>query len=157
YGPNVFALESFLDEIASETHKDPYLFRRELLGENKRAIAILDLAAEKSGWKTPPAAGVFRGLAFCEALAELLAQVVGIWVAGKSVRVHRVVSAVDCGTVLNPNIAANNIEGGVAWGLSAAFKSEITFDAGRAVQSNWHDYDILRLPEMPAVEVYFID
>jgi len=86
-----------------------------------------------------------------------LAQVVEISVEGKSVRVHRVVSAADCGTTLNPNIAANNIEGGVAWGLSAAFKSEITFARGRTVQSNWHDYGILRLPEMPAVETHFID
>jgi isoquinoline 1-oxidoreductase subunit beta len=157
YGPNLFATESFIDELAHDAHIDPYLFRRQFLGDKKRAIAVLDLAAEQSGWKTPPPTGLYRGIAFCEAFHTLLAQVVEISLQGKSVKVHRVVSAVDCGTVLNPNIAANNIEGGVAWGLSAAFKSEITFERGRTLQSNWHDYNILRLPEMPAVEVHFLD
>ena len=157
YGPNIFAIESFIDELAHDAKKDPYLFRRELLGANARALAVLDLVVEKSGWKNPPPPGVFRGIAICEAFHTHLAQVVEISIEGKSVKVHRVVSAADCGTTLNPNIAANNIEGGVAWGLSAAFKSEITFERGRTVQSNWHDYDILRLPEMPAVETYFID
>jgi len=100
---------------------------------------------------------VFRGIAFTEAFATIICQVVELSVSGLDVKIHRVVSAVDCGTVLNPNIAANNIEGGVAWGLSAAFKSEITFERGRTVQSNFHDYQVLRLSEMPPVEVYFID
>jgi isoquinoline 1-oxidoreductase beta subunit len=96
-------------------------------------------------------------MAFTEAFATIICQVVELSVSGTVVTVHRVVSAVDCGTVLNPNIAANNIEGGVAWGLSAAFKSEITFAGGKTVQSNFHDYQVLRLSEMPRVEVYFVD
>lgn len=157
YGPNIFATESFADELAHHSGKDPYDFRRNLLREDPRALAVLDLAAEKSDWKKPPKPGVFRGMAFTEAFATIICQVVELSVSGTVVTVHRVVSAVDCGTVLNPNIAANNIEGGVAWGLSAAFKSEITFEGGKTVQSNFHDYQVLRLSEMPHVEVYFVD
>ena len=157
YGPNIFATESFADELAHHSSKDPYEFRRNLLRDDPRALAVLDMAAEKSGWKQPPKPGVFRGMAFTEAFATIICQVVELSVSGTVVTVHRVVSAVDCGTVLNPNIAANNIEGGVAWGLSAAFKSEITFADGKTVQSNFHDYQVLRLSEMPHVEVYFVD
>jgi len=157
YGPNIFATESFCDELAHHTGKDPYQFRRNLLKDDSRGLAVLDLAAEKSGWSKPAPPGVFRGMAFTEAFATIICQVVELSVSGADVKIHRVISVVDCGTVLNPNIASNNIEGGVAWGLSAAFKSEITFDRGRTVQSNFHDYQVLRLSEMPPVEVYFID
>lgn len=157
YGPNIFATESFADELAHYSGKDPYEFRRNLLRDDPRALAVLDMAAEKSGWKQPRKPGMFRGMAFTEAFATLICQVVELSVSGTVVTVHRVLSAVDCGTVLNPNIAANNIEGGVAWGLSAAFKSEITFADGKTVQSNFHDYQVLRLSEMPHVEVYFVD
>jgi isoquinoline 1-oxidoreductase beta subunit len=157
YGPNIFATESFVDELAEISKKDPYHFRRNLLRDDSRGLAVLDLAVEKSGWKNPATRGIFRGIAFTEAFGTIICQVVELSVNGNAVQVHRVVSAVDCGTVLNPNIAANNIEGGVAWGLSAAFKSEITFDRGRVIQSNWHDFQILRLSEMPSVEVYFVD
>jgi isoquinoline 1-oxidoreductase beta subunit len=157
YGPNIFATESFVDELAHISQKDPYEFRRSLLGNDSRALAVLDLAANKSGWKSPAKQGMFRGIAFTEAFNTIICQVVELSVDGNAVKIHRVVSAIDCGTVLNPNIAANNIEGGVAWGLSAAFKSEITFDRGRVVQSNWHDFQVLRLSEMPHVEVHFVD
>ena len=157
YGPNIFATESFADELAHHAGKDPYDFRRDLLRDDPRALAVLDLAAEKSDWKKPPKPGVFKGMAFTEAFGTIICQVVQLSVSGTVVSIHRVVSALDCGTVLNPNIAANNIEGGVAWGLSAAFKSEITFAGGKTVQSNFHDYEVLRLSEMPHVEVYFVD
>jgi isoquinoline 1-oxidoreductase beta subunit len=157
FGPNIFSTESFVDELAHLTRKDPYEFRRKLLEGDARALAVLDMAADKSGWKSLPERGISKGMAFTEAFNTLICQVVDLSVHGNSVRVHRVISVVDCGTVLNPNIAANNIEGGVAWGLSAAFKSEITFNRGRVVQSNWHDFQVLRLAEMPSVEVYFVD
>ena len=157
FGPNIFATESFVDELAYITKKDPYEFRRHLLRDDARALAVLDMSAEKSGWKSPARQGVFRGIAFTEAFNTIICQVVELSADGNKVTIHRVVSAIDCGTVLNPNIAANNIEGGVAWGLSAAFKSEITFARGRVAQSNWHDFQVLRLSEMPPVEVYFVD
>jgi isoquinoline 1-oxidoreductase beta subunit len=157
YGPNIFALESFIDEMAHAAGKDPYQYRRDLLRDDARALAVLDLAAEKSGWSRDAAHGVHRGIAFADAFGTLICQVVELSVDGSEVKIHRVVSTADCGTTLNPNIAASNIEGGVAWGLSAAFKSEVTFDHGRTVQSNFHDYEILRLSEMPPVEVYFVE
>ena len=157
YGPNIFAFESFIDEMAHASGKDPCQYRRDLLGDDKRGLAVLDLAAEKSGWSSAAAPGVYRGIAFAEAFNSIICQVVELSVKGDAVKIHRVVSAVDCGTTLNPNISASNIEGGVAWGLSAAFKSEITFDHGRTVESNFHDYEILRLSEMPPVEVYFVE
>ena len=157
YGPNIFAFESFIDEMAHAARKDPCEYRRNLLDGDTRGLAVLDLAAEKSGWSRTPASGVHRGIAFAEAFNTIICQVVELSLNGSAVKIHRVVSAVDCGTTLNPNISASNIEGGVAWGLSAAFKSEITFDRGRTVQSNFHDYEILRLSEMPAVEVYFVE
>jgi isoquinoline 1-oxidoreductase beta subunit len=157
YGPNIFATESFCDELAHHSGTDPYEFRRNLLRDDPRGRAVLDLAAEKAGWIKPAPAGVFRGIAFAEAFATIICQVVELSLSGNAVKIHRVVSALDCGTVLNPNIATNNIEGGVAWGLGTAFKSEITFDRGRTIQSNFHDYQVLRLSEMPPVEVYFID
>jgi CO/xanthine dehydrogenase Mo-binding subunit len=157
YGPNIFAAESHIDELAHETGQDPYQFRRNLLASDGRGLAVLDLAAEQSGWKNAPAHGVFRGIAFTEAFGTIICQVVELSVTGGNVKIHRLVSALDCGTVLNPNIATNNIEGGVVWGLSAAFKSQITFKDGRTVQSNFHDYQVLRLSEMPPVEVHFVD
>jgi len=157
YGPNIFATESFVDELAHHAKIDPYDFRRNLLKDDARALAVLDTAAQKAGWTTAPKNGVARGMAFTEAFGTLLCQVVELSVEQSNVRIHRIVSVADPGTVLNPNIAANNLEGGVAWGLSAAFLSEITFNRGRTVQSNFHDFRVLRMSEMPPVEVYFVD
>jgi isoquinoline 1-oxidoreductase beta subunit len=157
FGPNIFATESHIDELAHESGQDPHQFRRNLLAGDARGLAVLDLAADKAGWKNPAPSGVFRGMAFTEAFSTVICQVVELSANGGNVKIHRIVSAVDCGTVLNPNIAANNIEGGVAWGISAAFKSQITFERGKTVQSNFHDYQVLRLSEMPPVEVYFVD
>ena len=97
-------------------------------------------------------------MAFCEAFRTLTAHAVEISVpANGAIKIHKVVCAIDPGTVLDPGISANSIEGGVAWGLSCAFKSEITFAGGRAVESNFHDFQVLRMPEMPPVEVHFVN
>ena len=158
FGPNVFALESFIDELAHHKGQDPYRYRRELLADDARALAVLDLAAEKSDWTKPAANGRYRGIALCEAFRTLTAHVVEVSIPRRgAIKIHRVVCVVDPGTVLDPGIAANSIEGGVAWGLSCAFLSEITFAGGRTVESNWHDFQVLRMPEMPPVEVHFID
>jgi isoquinoline 1-oxidoreductase subunit beta len=158
FGPNVFALESFIDELAHRKGQDPYRYRRELLADDARALRVLDLAAEKSDWTRVAPTGRYRGIAFCEAFRTLTAHVVEVSMPRAGViKVHRVVCVVDPGTVLDPGISANSIEGGVAWGLSCAFVSEITFADGRTVESNWHDFQVLRMPEMPPVEVHFID
>jgi isoquinoline 1-oxidoreductase subunit beta len=158
FGPNVFALESFIDELAHRKGQDPYRYRRELLAGDARALRVLDLAAEKSDWTSVAPAGRYRGMAFCEAFRTLTAHVVEVSVPKPgTIRIHRVVCVADPGTVLDPGISANSIEGGVAWGLSSAFVSEITFAGGRTVESNWHDFQVLRMPEMPPVEVHFIN
>src|SRR5262249_44013975 len=149
YGPNLFALESFVDELAHLSGRDPYLYRRELLGTDERALRVLDLAAEKSGWRQPLKAGHYPGMAFAEAFRTLTCHVIELSMQGSSVHVERVVVAADAGNTLDPGISANSFEGGVAWGLTCAMKSEITFASGRAVESNFHDYPVLRMFEMP--------
>jgi isoquinoline 1-oxidoreductase beta subunit len=158
FGPNLFALESFIDDLAHRKGQDPYRYRRELLAGDARALRVLDLAAEKSDWTKVTPAGRYRGIAFGEAFRTLTAHVVEVSVPRpRVIKIHRVVCVVDPGTVLDPGISANSIEGGVAWGLSCAFVSEITFAGGRTVESNWHDFQVLRMPEMPPVEVHFIN
>src|SRR5229473_4782131 len=158
YGPNIFALESFIDELAHRKGQDPYRYRRELLTKSPRALAVLDLAAEKSGWNTPPPRDHYRGMAFCEAFLTVIAHVVELSVPSEGqIKIHRIVAVVDSGTVLDRGITANSIEGGTAWGLSCADKAEITFEKGRVVQGNWNDYEVLRMSEMPPVEVHFVD
>jgi isoquinoline 1-oxidoreductase subunit beta len=158
YGPNIFALESFIDELASNKGADGYRFRRELLANSPRSLAVLDLAAKKSNWETPAPKGHYRGIAYTEAFATHIAHVVELSVSkDRQVKIHKIICVADPGTALDPDITTNSLEGGVAWGLSCAFKSEITFDRGRTVQSNWHDYSIVRMPEMPPVEVHLIN
>jgi isoquinoline 1-oxidoreductase beta subunit len=159
YSYTSFAVESFMDEIAAAAHADPYQFRRGLLESTPRLGTVLDLAASKAGWFSPAPANRGRGIAACfysnsnTFVAEVAEVSVG---ADGTVRVHRVIAAIDCGLVINPSIAEAQVEGAIAQGLSATLKSEITFASGRVQQQNFNDYPLLRLPEMPAVEVYFV-
>jgi len=155
YGPNLFALESFIDELAVRAKKDPLEYRRELLADDTRCLAVLDLVAEKSGWRQKPAPGRFRGVAFAEAFRTVIAHVVELSVQGPDVTIHKVTCAFDCGIALDPDICRSSMEGGIAWGLTVAFKSEITFAKGAVEQSNYHDYQLLSLSEMPPVEVHY--
>jgi isoquinoline 1-oxidoreductase subunit beta len=158
YGPNIFAMESFIDELASKKGIDGYHYRRDLLGNSPRSLAVLDLAAQKSNWESPAPKGHYRGIAYADAFGTHIAHVVELSVSkDRQVKIHKVVCVADPGTALNPDITINSLEGGIAWGLSCAFKSEITFDRGRTLQSNYHDYSIMRMPEMPPVEVYVIN
>jgi isoquinoline 1-oxidoreductase beta subunit len=158
YGPNIFAFESFIDELASKKGIDPYHYRRDLLWKSPRSLAVLDLAAKQSNWETPAPKGHYRGIAYAEAFGTHTAHVVELSVTkDRQVKIHKVVCAADPGTALDPDITTNSLEGGIAWGLSCAFKSEITFDRGRTVESNWYDYQILRMSEMPDVEVHLIN
>jgi len=158
YGPNLFAMESFIDELANLSGKDPYLYRRDLIGSaDERALRVLDLAAEKSEWRQPLKTGHYRGIAFCEAFRTFTCHVVELSLIGNAIKIHKVVAVVDAGNTLDPGISTNSIEGGVAWGLTCAMKSEITFANGQTVQSNFHDYPVVRMFEMPPVEVHFIE
>jgi len=152
-----FAVESFLDELAHAGRKDPLELRRTLLAEKPRHLRLLDLLAEKSGWGGKPPEGQGRGVALHESFGALVGHVIDAS-AGQDgrVRVHRVVSAVDCGPVVNPDGVKAQIEGGIVFGLSAALYGEITFRRGRVQQTNFHDYRLLRMHEMPTVEVHVV-
>jgi isoquinoline 1-oxidoreductase beta subunit len=156
YGPNIFALESFIDELAAAARADPVAYRRALLAHDPRALAVLERAATLARWGTPLESGQGRGIAFSLAFGSYLAQVVEVGVAGDAVRVVRVVTVVDCGRVLDPGIAAAGIEGGTIFGL-AYCKARITFRAGAAVEDNFDRYTLPYLAESPDMVTEFID
>jgi isoquinoline 1-oxidoreductase beta subunit len=147
-----FATECFLDEIARETKKDPFELRRSLLAKHPRHKGVLELAAAKAGWGKPLPAGRARGIAVHESFNTFVAQVVEI----SKNRIERVVCAVDCGVAVNPNIIAMQMESGIGFGLSAALSGAITLKDGVVEQSNFHDYPVLRMNEMPRIETYIV-
>jgi isoquinoline 1-oxidoreductase beta subunit len=152
-----FSVEAFFDEVAHAGGKDPYELRRKLLANQPRMRAVLELAAEKANWgsKLPP--GVGRGIATHFSFNSYVAQVVEASVAKNGeVRVHRVVCALDCGLVINPDTVRAQMEGGIIFGLTAALKTEITLKDGRVEQSNFHDYEMLRISESPKMEVHIV-
>ncbi len=152
-----FAVESFVDELAHAAKRDPLELRRALLAGAPRVRAVLDLAAEKAGWGSPLPAGRGRGLAVHESFGSIVAYVAEVAVDGGRIRVERVVGAVDCGVCVNPLGVGAQIESAVAFGLGAALHGELTIREGQVVQSNFHDYRILRLHEMPRVEVHVVE
>jgi isoquinoline 1-oxidoreductase subunit beta len=154
---NGFAVEAFFDELAHAGGKDPYELRRALLAKQPRMLGALELVAQKANWGTTPAAGRGRGIATHFSFDSYVAQVAEVSVdKDGSVRVHRMVCAVDCGRVVNPDTVKAQMEGGINFGLTAALKSEITFDRGRVQQRNFHDYQMLRINEAPQIEVYIV-
>ncbi len=156
YSQNTFFTECFLDELAAAGGKDPVEFRRKLLAKAPRPLAVLNLAAEKSGWGKPLPAGRARGVAVVNNIGSFNAQVAEVSVEQGKVKVHRVVCAVDCGHVVNPAILQAQIESGIVYGLSAALKQAITIDRGRVQQANFHQFDPIRMDEMPVIEVYIV-
>ena len=160
---NCFVVESFVDELASMAEKDPVVYRLALLPERSRARAVLELVVQKAGWDVPlrPAAANGarrgRGVAVLAAFGSYLAQVAEVTVnAAGDIAVDRVVCAVDCGIVINPDTVKAQVEGGIHFGVSAALWGEITIKEGRIEQSNFHDYRVLRLSETPKVEVHIV-
>jgi len=151
-----FEVESFLDELAQAAKKDPVALRRELLPEHSRHRRVLDLAAEKFGWGRPLPAGHAAGIAVHSSFGSYVAQAAEISLDKDRIRVHRVVCAVDCGPVVNPDGVVAQMQGGIVFGLSAALYGQITFKDGRVEQSNFHDYPLVRLLEMPKVEVHIV-
>jgi isoquinoline 1-oxidoreductase beta subunit len=148
-----FAVESFIDELAHAAGRDPYEYRRALLEAHPRHLRVLDAVAELSKWGTPAPEGRARGIAVVESFGSYVAEVAEVSVTDGQPRVHRVWCAIDCGTVLNPAIVRAQMESGIVYGLTAALYGEINIRGGRAVQSNFHDYRVLRMGEAPAVEV----
>ena len=154
---NVFVTESFIDELAAAAKQDPVAYRRALLDKTPRAKAVLELAAEKAGWGQPLPDRVGRGVALQFVFATYLAQVAEVEVAKDgAVRVRRVVCAVDCGTVVNPDTVKAQIQSAIIFGVTAALYGEITLKDGRVEQSNFHNYLLLRINEAPAIEVYIV-
>ena len=152
-----FVVEAFIDELAAAAKKDPFEFRRDLLGKSPRHKAALELAAEKAGWGKPLPQGRARGIAVMDAFGSILSQVTEVSVDARgNVRVHKVVCTVDTGWVINPDTIKAQMEGGIVYGLTAALKGEITIQNGRVAQKHFGDYQMLRHNEMPEIEVYIV-
>ena len=157
HSQNAFVIESFIDELAHIAKEDPYQFRLRLLDDKPRHRGVLQLAAEKAGWGKPLPDGVSRGVAVYASFDSYVAQVAEVSVSkDRGIKVHRVVCAIDCGIVINPDTVAAQMESGIVYGLTAALKSKIDIEAGAVVQSNFHDFPLLRIDEMPKVETYII-
>ncbi|APH59121.1 xanthine dehydrogenase family protein molybdopterin-binding subunit [Granulibacter bethesdensis] len=155
---NVFVVESFVDELAAAAKQDPLNFRRALLHKNPRALGVLNAAAEKAGWGTslPPRHG--RGIMVQNAFGSYLSVVCDAEVKPDgTVRLHRLVAAMDCGRAINPDSVRAQIEGGLVFGLTAALYGEITLEKGRVQQSNFNDYRMLRMNEVPPIDIVLID
>jgi isoquinoline 1-oxidoreductase beta subunit len=154
---NGFVVESFIDELAHAAKKDPFEYRRHLLATSPRLRRALEVAAEKSGWGKPLPAGVGRGIAAVESFGSSVAEVVEASVEknGK-VKIHRIVVAVDCGPIVNPDTLEAQVEGGIVLSLSSVLKDEITVAKGRVEQNNFDTYRILTIDEMPKVETHII-
>jgi len=153
---NSFAYESFMDEMATAAGKDPFEFRRALLDAQPRLKRVLELAAEKSGWGRPLPSGRGRGIALMEGYGTAMAQVAEVEVSGGRVRVNRIVVAADPGRMVNPNIVRQQLEGSIIYGLSAVLYGEVTLKDGRVEQTNFHDYQVVRMPESPGVEMHIV-
>jgi len=154
---NAFVVETFIDQLAKAAKKDPVIFRRELLADTPRALGVLNLAAEKSGWGKNLPKDVTRGIAVHKSFGTWVAQVAEVKVnADKTFTVERVVCAVDCGVAVNPDVIRAQMEGGIGMGLSAALGEAITLNKGVVEQTNYHTYPLLRIDAMPIVEVHIV-
>jgi isoquinoline 1-oxidoreductase subunit beta len=155
YTQNTFFAECFLDELAAAGGKDPVELRRKLLAGSPRLLNVLNLAAEKAGWGNA-LAGQFQGVAVVNNIGSFTAEVADVSVVDGKLKIHRVVCAVDCGHVVNPAIIKQQIESGIVYGLSA-MKSAITIDQGRVQQGNFDKFPVMRIDEMPKVDVYIVE
>ena len=152
-----FVVETFLDEVAIAGGREPYELRRQLLVRAPRHLRVLETAGRAAGWGAPPPAGRHRGVALHESFGSVVAEVAEVSVSPDGeVRVHRVVCAVDCGTVVNPDLVEAQMESGIVFGLTAALHGDITIRDGQVAQSNFHDYPMLRMHEMPLIEVHIV-
>jgi isoquinoline 1-oxidoreductase beta subunit len=158
-GPNnnVFAIESFIDEIAKKLNKDPIAFRKSMLDKGPRFKAVLDLVAQKSGWGQPLGKRVGRGVCLQPAFGSFIATVVEAEVDEQGeVLLHKITSAVDTGIIVNPDTVVAQLQGGLIFGLTAALYGEVTIDGGRVQQSNFHNYRMLRINQIPSIDVHLV-
>lgn len=154
---HAFWTECFIDELAHAAGRDPFEYRRDLLPEGSRERIVLETAVARAGWGEALPAGVGRGIAIHESYGTWVAEVVEASLGADGLpRVHRVVAAVDCGGLVHPDTALQQVEGGIIMGLSAALREKITLEGGAVVQTNFHDYDVFRLRDTPRIEVHFV-
>ena len=153
---NAFFSEGFIDELALEAKQDPYVFRRNLLKDAPRYLAVLNLAADKAKWGSALPAGHARGISLHESFGSIVAQVVDVSLVNGKPRVHRVTCAIDCGTVVNPNIVAQQMESAVVFGLTGALYGKIDIKDGIVQQTNFNNYRMLMLAEAPVVDTYIV-
>ncbi|MDH5284657.1 MAG: molybdopterin-dependent oxidoreductase, partial [Gemmatimonadota bacterium] len=151
-----FVMETMIDELAARAGRDPVEFRRAHLSKSPRHLAALELAAEKAGWGSPLPAGRARGIAVHESFNSVVAEVAEVSLEGGKPRVHRVTCAVDCGIAINPDIVTMQMESGIGYALAAALTGEITLTDGVVDQGNFDRYEVLRIDQMPKVEVHIV-
>ena len=155
---NGYFIEGFIDEMVHAAGQDAAAFRRALLADSPRGLAVLDKAVEVSGWgraQLPP--GRALGIAFFEAVDSVVAQVADVSVSGNKIKVHRIWAVIDCGLVVNPDTIEAQMQGGIINALSATLAEEITIQDGRCMQSNFHDYPVMRMAGAPRVDVHIIE
>ena len=155
HAPNCFAIESSIDEIAALASKDPLEFRRELLADKPRHLQVLKVIAERSGWGHAPKAH-FQGIAFMEGYTSHIAQVAEVSVEAGRLKIHKISCVIDCGQTVNPRIVESQLESGIVYGLTAALWGNVTLRAGRVQQRNFNDHRVLRLDELPILDVHVI-
>jgi CO/xanthine dehydrogenase Mo-binding subunit len=153
--PNCFAIESSIDEIAALVSKDPLEFRRELLAGKPRHLQVLEVVAERSGWGHAPK-GHFQGLAFMEGYKSHIAQVAEVSVEAGRLKLHKITCVIDCGQTVNPRIVESQLESGIVYGLTAALWGNVTLRGGRVQQHNFNDHRVLRINELPMLDVHLI-
>jgi isoquinoline 1-oxidoreductase beta subunit len=152
-----FVMETLIDELAVEAGQDPVEYRRRMLQGHPRHLGVLNLAAEQAGWGSPVPQGQARGVAVHESFGSFVAEVADVSIEDGEIRVHRVVCAVDCGVAVNPEAIRAQMQSGVAFGLGAVCHSKLTLKEGRVQESNYHDYVVLRMNEMPRVETHIVE
>jgi isoquinoline 1-oxidoreductase beta subunit len=152
-----FVMESLIDELAHAAGKDPVEYRRGLLKDHPRHLAALNLAAEKADWDQPPKEGISRGVAVHESFGSYVAEIAEVSVSKEgALKVHRVVCAIDCGLAVNPEGVKAQMESGINFALTAVLHGQITFEDGKVMQRNFHDYPILRMHETPLIEAHIV-
>ena len=155
---NAYANECFMDELAFEAGEDPVQYRLKLLVDSPRSTGVLKMAAQKAGWGNPLPNGIFQGVSCHGSFGSYVAQIAEVSVQEDTgIKVHRVVCAVDCGQVINPSIVEAQMESSIVYGLSATLNGEITIEKGGVAQSNFHEFEVLRINEMPQVEVHIVE
>jgi isoquinoline 1-oxidoreductase subunit beta len=154
---NAFANESFMDELAAAAGKDPYAYRMALLTNKPRFANVLKLAAEKAGWGKALPAGRARGIALMEGYDTYMAQVAEISLVDGAVKVHRVTVAADLGRMVNPDTVEAQIQSSIVFGMGAALMQEVTLDKGRVQQTNFHDFPVVRMHEVPAIDIILVE